>query len=326
MDIQQPASSVDYRQPASSTDYRRSASGDRVGAQRIQVVAGSPPERLPGHEYDCDGYLYKCPVENPVHLYMGRTLHMLLDPYLRRRHGDAALVTGDVGLYPYEGDRRTYLVPDLLVSLTAGTIGAPHTPSEALRKSYKLWQEPVPDLVLEIVSARSGRRDVHEKPPRYEAMGVSEYWLFDRSRRWVRTAGGLRCLRLDSGGRYRQAQPQVPREGEAPVPAGVVSFWSEARATYRAARDGWVRLHDPCRGLLKSGGEWEEAWEVEKEARSAEEKARLEAEEARAMAEEGWAAEKRARSEAEQARLLAEQRSAALEAELRALRRSMGKP
>ena len=48
------------------------------------------------------------------------------------------------------------------------------------RDSYKTWKEgKVPDLVIEVVSRSTWRKDVHVKPPLYEALGIAEFWLFD---------------------------------------------------------------------------------------------------------------------------------------------------
>ena len=38
-----------------------------------------------------------------------------------------------------------------------------------------------PDLFLEIASERTGRNDVQNKPARYAALGVREYWRFDHT-------------------------------------------------------------------------------------------------------------------------------------------------
>ena len=38
-----------------------------------------------------------------------------------------------------------------------------------------------PDLVMEIASRRTGRQDVENKPARYAALGIPEYWRFDET-------------------------------------------------------------------------------------------------------------------------------------------------
>ena len=105
----------------------------------------TPPHPIPGSEYDRDGFLYKCPVENLRHDLICTGLASVLHPWLAKRYGDRALVAGDVGLYARRNDRfAPPLAPDILVSLTAGAIDAPRTPPAEDRMSYKLWQELVP--------------------------------------------------------------------------------------------------------------------------------------------------------------------------------------
>ena len=76
----------------------------------------------------------------------------------------------DLGLLFERGNPAAVMAPDLLVAFDAG---------DRKRPSYKLWQEPVPDLVLELLSPTTWRRDVETKPGLYEELGVREFWLFD---------------------------------------------------------------------------------------------------------------------------------------------------
>lgn len=59
------------------------------------------------------------------------------------------------------------------------------------------------DLVLEIVSPESKRRDRVEKLAEYEAAGIPEFWLVDPEQAQVT------CYGLDSGGRYRARRPDA---------------------------------------------------------------------------------------------------------------------
>lgn len=58
------------------------------------------------------------------------------------------------------------------------------------------------DMVVEVVSPDSRRRDRVEKVIDYEAEGVLEYWLIDPSRRQVE------LRRLGAGGRYHLIEPE----------------------------------------------------------------------------------------------------------------------
>ena len=82
------------------------------------------------------------------------------------------------------------MAPAVLVSFSAG---------DRRRTSYKLWREPVPDLVLELLSPKTWRRAVEAKPGLYEDLGVREFWLFDPIGKLPRAINGWR---LGAGGAY----------------------------------------------------------------------------------------------------------------------------
>lgn len=62
--------------------------------------------------------------------------------------------------------------PDLAIYLTAmpDIIGS------------DLWTEWIPDIVIEVVSPSSRKRDYDEKPEEYLQVGVKEYWIVDEER------------------------------------------------------------------------------------------------------------------------------------------------
>jgi Uma2 family endonuclease len=45
-----------------------------------------------------------------------------------------------------------------------------------------IWSSWIPDIVIQIVSRGSKRRDYEEKPDEYLAFGVREYWIVDASK------------------------------------------------------------------------------------------------------------------------------------------------
>jgi Uma2 family endonuclease len=65
-------------------------------------------------------------------------------------------------------------------------------------ETVDLWSVWVPEIIIEIVSASSEKRDYEEKPPEYLAFGVAEYWIFDEAKQQVTV---LRRV----GGRWRPA-------------------------------------------------------------------------------------------------------------------------
>ena len=42
-----------------------------------------------------------------------------------------------------------------------------------------VWSLWVPEIVIEIVSQSSSRRDYHDKPAEYLEFGIDEYWIID---------------------------------------------------------------------------------------------------------------------------------------------------
>ena len=133
----------------------------------------------------------------------------------------------DMGLLFERGNPVAVMAPDLLVSFGAG---------DRRRPSYKLWQEPVPDLVLELLSPNNWRRDVEAKPGLYEALGVREFWLFDPISRLPRAVNGWH---LDAGGSYAPV-PALPDGGCRSSVLGLDLV---------AHGDGF-RFRDPATGVL----------------------------------------------------------------------------
>ncbi|HEV2294054.1 MAG TPA: Uma2 family endonuclease [Tepidisphaeraceae bacterium] len=65
------------------------------------------------------------------------------------------------------GSHESERHPDLMVYLSP----AP--------EAKDLWSTWVPELVIEVVSKQSAKRDYEVKPAEYLALGVSEYWIVD---------------------------------------------------------------------------------------------------------------------------------------------------
>ena len=126
---------------------------------------------VPPVDLDDDGYPYSdsLPVESTNH-ERART-HLV--EVVRARFADRPDVypASDLGLYFERGNRRALVVPDALVAFAVDA-----HPDH----SYKLWEHRrVPDFVMEVLSRRTWRKDVYDKPGLYADLGVGEYWLFD---------------------------------------------------------------------------------------------------------------------------------------------------
>lgn len=62
--------------------------------------------------------------------------------------------------------------------------------------SSDIWSIWVPEIVIEVVSPGSEKRDYEEKPPEYLAFGVTEYWIFNEPEQQV-------SVLHRSGGRWK---------------------------------------------------------------------------------------------------------------------------
>ena len=80
-------------------------------------------------------------------------------------------VSGDILTYYTEGDPRSVVAPDVLVSFGIG---------RKLRHTYKVWEEgKVPDFVMEFSSKTTYQNDLTAKMELYAALGIPNYLLYD---------------------------------------------------------------------------------------------------------------------------------------------------
>ena len=241
---------------------------------------------------DADGYL----VEDGMSQNDGHLSETTLWYHALKRRLPAATVCSDLTLHYREGDRTRVIVPDLFVAL--GVL-----PLLENRTSYKLWQYPVPDLVIELLSGGNSDHDVGPKRGTYEHLGVREYWLFDPA--GFELATPLVGYRLRDG-RYHEIRA---------VAAGRLR--SEVLGLDLHVRDGKLRFRDPATG------EDLDTYDEAADGRVAE-RNRADAEKERAdAAEQGQAAEKERADAAEQRQAAEKNRADALARELAHLRRRL---
>ena len=276
---------------------------------------------VPPVDCDDDGYPYcdGSAVESTDH-WDSRT-HLVQVVQARFLERDDVFAAADLGFYFERGNRSAVVVPDAMVVFGVG---------KHRRLSYKLWDESkVPDLVLEVISRYSWRKDVYAKPPLYGALGVREYWLFDPLD--VRRDGGPRLegWRLGPSG-YGEPLPTVATgDGFASevLSLEVLTVGSELRL--RDSDTGEMipdlkeaeakRRSEAARAQKEAARAQKEAARAQKEAaRAQKEAARAQKETARAQKETARADEEAARADEEAAmRKAAERRIAELEARLR---------
>ena len=219
---------------------------------------------VPPVDCDDDGYPYcdGSAVESTDH-WDSRT-HLVQVVQSRYLDRDDVFAAADLGFYFERGNRAAVVVPDAMVVFGVG---------KHRRLSYKLWEESkVPDLVLEVISRYSWRKDVYAKPPLYGALGVREYWLFDPL-----------DVRRDGGSRLEGWRLGAAGYGE-PLPPGATGdgFASEVLGLDVLPVDGELRLRDPETGETIPDWKDAEAKRRSEAARADEEAARAEKEAARA--------------------------------------------
>ena len=140
---------------------------------------------------------------------------------LERHFQDRAYVTGNLLLYYVEGDPRRSVSPDCMV-----VFGAPPGP----RRTYQLWMEPLPDVVIEVTSRKTRREDQGVKTELYRKLGIRELWLVDPCREYLGEAAI--GYRLDQG-QWRR----IPCEGGR--------AFSEALSLEFRETESGVLLYDP---------------------------------------------------------------------------------
>ena len=245
---------------------------------------------VPPVGYDDEGY----PVEDSVgqsqkHVEQTIDSHAAVRDWCRRKgFGE---VFSDL-LMPYlRGQKNKVVCPDLMVSRKAER--------REERTSYKLWENPTPEFVLESLSNSTWKADVREKKRLYRSLGVREYWLFDNAgKRISERLRGYRLRPYAHRGRtmhvYALVRPD--RQGRRA---------SEVLGLELCVLDGELRFYDPEAGeLLFTASE-----------------SHVRAREADAERVARQAAERYAEAERVE-RQAAERRIAALEAQIQALRKS----
>ena len=226
--------------------------------------------------------------------------------------GSDHFVAVELTLYLLRGDSGRFLIPDVLVTLDAGQVDYA---TGHLRKSYRLWDEGPPDLVIEPASPSTVKRDNVGKKEDYAAYGIREYVQFD---------------------------PLDPSDPEAPLLVPALQVWRLADGRYEAvAADpsggvpsvalvgvewvqagGLLRLRDGAIGALLPTAEEKQARRADIEARRADvDAARADAEVIARQRSDAVAFAAAARADAEgDARGRAEADLALLRAEIARLR------
>ena len=184
----------------------------------------TPPMAL-----DDDGYLISDAMsQNDRHL----SRMLAYAPVLKAHYeGRGGMVGADLSMPYVKGSPGKMLAPDLFVALAAE--------EREDRSSYKLWEEPVPDFVLEDLSPNNWRKDVVDKRVLYQRLGVPEYWMFDETGARLLDDAGARLGELLVGYRLCDGEcRQVCANDAGRLP-------SKALGLELCVREGLVRFYDP---------------------------------------------------------------------------------
>lgn len=113
-----------------------------------------------------DGVVYNMSSPDAAHQGMSLRLGSLFLRHVDDNDGNCRVYTAPFDVVPDPGDKYTVVQPDVMIICDPSKI----------RNGYC---EGPPDLVVEIMSPSSRRRDLIIKHSKYAAAGVREYWIVD---------------------------------------------------------------------------------------------------------------------------------------------------
>ena len=194
-----------YGSSMSAQPQHEEINGEPVRRRPRSAASAVLPDRLyryqpmPPAYHDADGYL----IEDGMGQNNRRLSQTSLWYHALTERLPAATVCSDLFLHYRKGDKKAVLAPDLFVAI--------EVPPMEDRTSYKLWEHPVPDLVIEMLSGSTADKDACSKRDTYRHLGVREYWLFDPAGHELSTplagyrlrAKRYRPIEADAAGRLR---------------------------------------------------------------------------------------------------------------------------
>ena len=173
-----------------------------VGTRRLTYDdLDAIPQERPGDRHELiDGVLYVSPSPVPYHQLV--TVKFMATALPLMRAGDLGrILTAPVDIHFTPTD---ILNPDIMFIR-----------SDRLHIVGAKTVDGAPDLVVEILSPSTRRRDLGVKLARYERFGVPEYWVFDPQARTV-------ALRVLENGSYRLVEQEDGRLRSSVIPGLVI--------------------------------------------------------------------------------------------------------
>ncbi|MCU0240395.1 MAG: Uma2 family endonuclease [Pyrinomonadaceae bacterium] len=95
-------------------------------------------------------------------------------------------ITGNIMFYYEEGVTEEVVSPDVMIVFGV---------NNERRRVYKLWEEKVPSVIIEIASHSTFKKDRTDKKELYESLGVKEYFIFNPE--YPKTLPSLIAYRLN---------------------------------------------------------------------------------------------------------------------------------
>ena len=120
--------------------------------------------------------------ETDKHILLMMTLRFMLDEFFRATA--QVYVGSNLMCYYVEGDPKKSISPDVFIVRGA---------EKGERRVYKFWEEPAPQVVIELSSRKTAKADLTTKKDIYASLGVKEYFIFDPE---FKLSPPLRAFRL----------------------------------------------------------------------------------------------------------------------------------
>ena len=146
-----------------------------------------------GYRYElCQGSLVVNEVANPPHFYQVQAIIEQLVVYKVAHPGVIQSLGG--------GGETRCDIEELESSRHADVVVYKTSAPSNNRDCWAIW---IPELVIEVISPDSRRRDYDEKPDEYLQFGVQEYWVLDADR-------GEMLVHRRVGGRWKKQVVKPP--------------------------------------------------------------------------------------------------------------------
>jgi Uma2 family endonuclease len=156
-------------------------------------------------------------------------VHYLIEVLTWLFHGQRYAIYGNLNIYQTADAMEYPIAPD--VAIIKGVAYQPTIRSWRVGKSG-----PAPQVVLEIASEETWRKDLLEKPGKYADMGVQEYYAYDPHEPSLPRSAGRRLFGWPLDQNRKIMRPMLPR------PDG--SLWSPALDSWLVPDGPTLRLYD----------------------------------------------------------------------------------